>query len=117
MSLDMSLDMQQIQRRHQAIPLEQAAREAPVLGQLMRQVELSQACASSIAKLVPAPLRQQLSYGALEDGQWCILVRSNAAAAKLRQLLPLFLAQLQQQGFAVQGIKLRLVDASGQALR
>ena len=113
----MSLNMQQIQRRNQAIPLEQAAREAPVLGQLMQQAQLSQACAKSIARLVPAPMRSQLSYGALVDGERCVLVRSNAAAAKLRQLLPLFLGYLQQQGFAVQRIKLRLVDASGQALR
>ncbi|MDO5654034.1 MAG: DciA family protein [Brachymonas sp.] len=95
-------------RHHQPFTLEEAAHEAPVLGRLMQQAEASRACADCIAPLVPPALRAQISYGGIdENGQWCVLVPHHAAAAKLRQLLPRWLERLQQQGFAVQGIRLK----------
>ena len=83
-----------MQRRHQAIPLEQAAREAPVLGTLMEQAQLSRACGACIAQLVPELLRPHISYGLVDAGEWCVLVKGHAVAAKARQLLPLWVAAL-----------------------
>ena len=103
--------MAAMQRRHYPISLEQAAEEAPVLGQLMQKTRLSQQCAQTIAELVPAPMRPHLAYGPIEDGEWCILVQGNAVAAKARHLLPLWLERLQQQGLGVQRIRLRLQGA------
>ena len=99
-----------MQRRHHPVSLEQAAEEAPVLSQLMQKTQLSQ-CAQTIAELVPPPLRSHLAYGQIDQGEWCVLVQSNAAAAKVRQLLPLWLERLQQQGLDVQRIRLRLQGA------
>lgn len=107
-------DMQR--HHHQPVSLEQAAQEAPVLGQLMRQIQLSQVYARSIAELVPTALRPFVSYGAVEDGEWCVLVPNSAAAAKVRQLLPLWQAHLRQQGLEVQRIRLR-VQGGGAILR
>lgn len=100
-----------MQRRHHPISLEQAVEEAPVLSQLMQKTRLSQQCAQSIADLVPAPLQARLAYGQIEQGEWCILVQGNAVAAKVRQLLPLWLNRLQQQGLGVQKIRLRVQGA------
>ncbi|MFV0601736.1 MAG: hypothetical protein ACK5NE_07935 [Brachymonas sp.] len=106
-----------MQRRHYPVSLEQAAEEAPVLGQLMQKTRLSQQCAQSIAELVPAPLRPYLAYGQIDEGEWCILVQGNAIAAKAKQLLPLWLNRLQQQGFDVQRIRLRLHTAQASSYR
>lgn len=100
-----------MQRHHHPISLEQAAEEAPVLSQLMQKTRLSQRCAQSIADLVPVPLRPHLAYGQIEQGEWCVLVQNNAAAAKVRHLLPLWVSRLKQQGFEVQRIRLRLQGA------
>ena len=100
-----------MQRRHHPVSLEQAAEEAPVLSQLMQKTRLSQQCAQTIAELVPPPLRSHLAYGQIDQGEWCVLVQSNAPAAKVRQLLPLWLERLQQQGLDVQRIRLRLQGA------
>lgn len=100
-----------MQRHHHPISLEQAAEEAPVLSQLMQKTRLSQQCAQSIADLVPAPLRPSLAYGSVEEGEWCVLVQNNAAASKVRHLLPLWVSRLQQQGLGVRRIRLRLQGA------
>lgn len=104
-------DNRAMQRHHHPISLEQAAEEAPVLSQLMQKTRLSQQCAQSIADLVPAPLRPSLAYGSVEEGEWCVLVQNNAAASKVRHLLPLWVSRLQQQGLGVQRIRLRLQGA------
>ena len=104
-------------RRHYPISLEQAAQEAPVLSQLMQKTQLSQQCAQAIAGLVPAPMRPYLAYGAVEEGEWCILVQGNATAAKARQLLPLWIERLQRKGLAVQRIRLRLQGAPAASYR
>ena len=78
----------------------------------MQKTRLSQQCAQTIAELVPAPMRPHLAYGPIEDGEWCILVQSNAVAAKARHLLPLWLERLQRQGLDVRRIRLRLQGVS-----
>ena len=95
-------------RHHQAIPLSQAAEEAPVLGSLMARVRLSQSCGEAIRKLIPVPMRRHIAFGAVEEGEWCLIVSNNAAAAKARQLLPVWVASLQRQGLPVNRIRLHL---------
>jgi len=46
--------------------------------------------------------------GPIEDGQWCLLVSSNAVAAKLRQLLPALQLHLQARGLPVSGIRIKV---------
>ena len=109
--------MSGMQRRHHPVSLEQAAEEAPVLSLLMQKTRLSQQCAQSISEMVPAPLRPYLAYGQIDEGEWCILVQGNAIAAKVKHLLPLWLNRLQQQGYDVQRIRLRLQGAPASPYR
>jgi ethanolamine ammonia-lyase small subunit len=44
----------------------------------------------------------------MDEGCWCLLVSSNAVAAKLRQLLPSLQAHLLQKGLAVTSIRIKV---------
>jgi hypothetical protein len=95
-------------RRHHAIPLQQAAQEAPALSVLMGRVRDSCARLQAIHGLLPVPLRSSVQAGPFEDGTWCLLCSSNAVAAKLRQLLPAFQAHLQSQQLGVVSIRIKV---------
>jgi len=97
-----------MQRRHQAIPLHQAAQESPTLARLSDLVRTSSACLQAIAPLLPAPLRASVQAGPIEDGCWCLLVSSNAVAAKLRQLAPALQTHLSQQGLGVSSVRIKV---------
>ncbi len=99
------LDMQ---RRHQAIPLQQAAQESPTLASLMDRVQDSSLRLQAIKSLLPGPLRSSIQAGPLEEGCWCLLVASNAVAAKLRQLLPALQSHLVQQNLGVLSIRIKV---------
>jgi hypothetical protein len=95
-------------RRHQAIPLQQAAQESPAFARLFDLVRASSARLQAIRGLLPAPLQASVQAGPLEDGCWCLLVSSNAVAAKLRQLVPALQAQLSVKGLAVTSIRIKV---------
>jgi hypothetical protein len=97
-----------MQRRHHAIPLQQAAQESPTLARLTDLVRASSARLQAIAPLLPAALRASVQAGPLEDGCWCLLVSSNAVAAKLRQLLPALQSHLAQQGLGVASVRIKV---------
>lgn len=101
-----------MQRRHQAIRIEQAMQEAPVLGSLMERLRYAQECGRCITSLIPPMLRSRIQFGAVEEGEWCLIVSGNAVAAKARQLLPLWVTHLQQKGYAVERIRLRMAGSS-----
>ena len=96
------------QRRHYAIPLHQAAEESPTLARLVARVHASSRRLEAIRLVLPAPLRASVQAGPMEEGQWCLLVSSNAVAAKLRQLLPALQLQLEAQGLGVTGIRIKV---------
>ena len=95
-------------RLNQAIRIQDAAQSAPALSELMARARESQKMLASIEALIPSGLRQQVLAGPWETGQWCLLVGSNAAAAKLRQLLPGLQAALVQRGWQVSSIRLKI---------
>jgi Dna[CI] antecedent, DciA len=97
-----------MQRRHQAIPLQQAAQESPTFARLAGLVRDSSARLQAIHTLLPAPLRASVQAGPIEDGCWCLLVSSNAVAAKLRQLVPALQAHLNQKGLQVSSIRIKV---------
>ena len=97
-----------MQRRHQAIPLQQAVQESPTFALLMGRVRDSSDRLQAIRSLLPAPLRAAIQAGPIEDGVWCLLVNSNAVAAKLRQLLPALQAHLNSKGLGVTAIRLKV---------
>ena len=97
-----------MQRRHQAIPLQQAAQESPTFARLAGLVRDSSARLQAIRTMLPAPLRVSVQAGPIEDGCWCLLVSSNAVAAKLRQLVPALQAHLNQKGLQVSSIRIKV---------
>lgn len=95
-------------KHRSAISLQQAAHESPTFARLADLVRESSARLLAIHSLLPAPMRAAVRAGPLEEGCWCLLVGSNAAAAKLRQLVPAFQAHLSVKGLAVKSIRIKV---------
>jgi hypothetical protein len=102
-----------MQRRHQAIPLHQAAQESPTFARLSELIQASSDRLQAIRSLLPAPLRASVQAGPMDEGSWCLLVSSNAVAAKLRQLLPALQAHLSQNGLPVSSIRIKVQNRLG----
>ena len=97
-------------RRHYAVTLQQASEEAPKLAQLMELARDSSARLGAIRTLIPAALHGSLQAGPIDGANWCLIVPNNAAAAKLRQLIPALLAHLRSQGWDVNTIRIRIKE-------
>ena len=94
-----------------AIPIAQAVNNSPTLGMLAGQVKESSDRLKTIESLIPEPLRTAIQAGPIDGDTWCLLVTSNAAAAKLRQLSPLLLTKLNNKGVKVNSIRLKILIA------
>jgi hypothetical protein len=81
------------------------------LGLLAKQVRQSSDRLKTILPLIPEPLRAAVQAGPIDGDTWCLLVSSNAAAAKLRQLSPLLLSNLTGKGVKVNSIRLKILIA------
>jgi len=95
-------------RRHHPVTLHQAAEESPTLARLAQLARESGERLKAIESSIPAPLRAAIRPGPIEGTTWCLLVEGNAAAAKLRQLLPLLQQKLNSLGWEVTAIRLRV---------
>lgn len=92
--------------RRTSVSLTEAAADSPMLAHLGALVERSKQHMVAIESILPKGLKAQVTAGPVEEGVWCLLVRSGAVASKLRQLLP----DLEARLLAVQGsnIKIRI---------
>lgn len=86
----------------------QAAQETPTLARLTELTRESSARLKSIEPLVPTTLRNSLTAGPIDAEVWCLIVDNNATAAKIRQLLPAFMAHLNSKGWKITSIRLRI---------
>ncbi|MCZ2499129.1 hypothetical protein GN316_20425 [Xylophilus sp. Kf1] len=96
-------------RRHQAITLQQATAESPSLARLAGLARESGDRLKLCEALIPPMLRPGIQAGPIEGADWCLLVRNNAVAAKLRQLLPALAAHLRSRGRDVQAIRVKVL--------
>ena len=93
-------------RRHHAVTLQQASAESPTLAMLTALTRDSSDRLKAIEPLIPPGLRGTLQAGPIDGTSWCLLVSSNSAAAKLRQILPALQAHLRVRGWEVNSIRL-----------
>jgi hypothetical protein len=78
---------------------------------LAEQVKESSNRLKTIESLIPEALRPAIQAGPIDGDSWCLLVTTNAAAAKLRQLSPLILSKLTSRGVKVNSIRLKILIA------
>ena len=95
-------------RRLAAVPVHEAAEASPTLARLAQLARESGLRFKAIESFIPAALRSSVRPGPIEGTSWCLLVEGSAAAAKLRQLLPVLQSQLNGQGWEVTSIRLKL---------
>ena len=97
-------------RINQALTLMEAAQESPSLARLTELTRESSLRLHSLQNLIPGPLRNAIQAGPIDGTEWCLLVNSNAAAAKLRQMLPALQAHLNRQGYSVEKTRLKILQ-------
>ena len=95
-------------RRLAPFTLQQAAEQSPTLSSLAAQIRDTRERLKAVEELIPFDLRAAIQAGPVNDNDWCLLVRGNAAAAKLRQLLPMLQARLQTRGWTVTTIRIKV---------
>lgn len=96
---------------HRAVTFNQAVQNSPSLARLANLVQESNDRLKAIESLIPEALRPAVQAGPIDDEVWCLLVSSNAAAAKVRQLLPLMQSRLIGKGWKVTSIRLKILIA------
>ena len=96
-------------RLHRVLTFSQAAENSPSLARLTGLVQESNDRLQAIESLIPEALRPTIQAGPIEGDVWCLLVSSNAAAAKVRQLLPLIQTRLMDKGWKVTSIRLKIL--------
>ena len=95
-------------RRHAAVTLQQAVEQSPALASLAARSRDTSDRLRAIEDLIPLELRPRVQAGPVTDKDWCLLVGGNAAAAKLRQLLPRLQQRLASKGWEISTIRLRV---------
>jgi len=101
-------------RRAQSFTLQQATEASPALARLAELVRDSAARLKAVEPLIPASLRSAVRAGPLDTDQWCLLLDNNAAAAKMRQLLPALEAHLRTKGWESRSIRLKVRNSRTQ---
>lgn len=88
--------------------MQEALEQAPVLAQLGAQVQQTQRMLACIRPALPPALRDAVMAGPLDDQTWCVLMRHNTAASKVRQLAPLLLERLVAAGYGVTQLRIKV---------
>lgn len=97
-----------IVRRHHAVTAINAVESSPTLAKLAALTQDSSRRLKAVQPLIPPMLRASLQAGPIEGDCWCLLVKNNAAAAKVRQLLPAMAAHLRSKGWNVVSIRIKV---------
>lgn len=95
-------------RRLHPVTLQQAADASPTLAKLAQLARESGERLKAVELLIPSSLRSAVKAGPIDGTAWCLLVDSNAAAAKLRQVLPALVTHLCDRGWQVTSIRLKV---------
>jgi hypothetical protein len=83
-----------------ALPLSDALQASEPLARLAERLRESKRRFQCIAPVMPGALAAQAQPGPVDVHGWTVLAANAAVAAKLRQLVPLFVARLAEHGFS-----------------
>ncbi|MBI1625996.1 hypothetical protein [Comamonas suwonensis] len=97
-----------IVRRHHAVTALNAMESSPTLARLAALTQDSSNRLKAVLPLIPPMLRVSLQAGPIDGDSWCVIVKNNAAAAKVRQLLPAMAAHLRTKGWDVSTIRIKV---------
>ena len=101
-------------RPTQAVSFSQAIDNSPSLARLADRVRESSDLLKTVELLLPSTMRAAVKAGPIDGQIWCLLVSGNAAAAKVRQLVPSIQTRLQANGHNITSIRLKvIVNQSG----
>jgi len=95
-------------RRQHSVTLLQASQDSPTLARLIELTCDSAARLKAVESLIPGPLRAAVKAGPIEGPVWCLILDNNAAAAKIRQILPALESHLRVKGWDVNSIRLKV---------
>jgi len=95
-------------RRQRPFTLLQASQDSPTLARLIELTGDSVARLKAVESLIPASLRHAVKAGPIDGPVWCLILDNNAAAAKIRQILPALEAHLRTKGWEVNSIRLKV---------
>lgn len=99
-------------RARPTVSLMQASQANPGLARLMDLQRESTQRLKAITGLIPPNLLACVQAGPFDEGNWGLLLTNTTTAAKLRQLLPAFEAQLRVAGLEVKEIRLKVQRVS-----
>ena len=88
----------------------EASKGSPILAKLTELTTDSQARLKAIESMIPESLHAAIKSGPIEGSVWCLILDSNAAAAKIRQLLPAFKTHLRVRGWEIDSIRLKVLS-------
>jgi len=97
--------------RGKSVQVLKAAQSAPGLAHLIAQASRSRSQVDDLTGLVPDLILKQIHSGPMESGNWILMLKSGASAAKLRQMGPAICAHLRSKGWDIQSITVRVIQA------
>jgi hypothetical protein len=97
--------------RGKSVQVLKAAQSAPGLAHLIAQASRSRSQVDDLTGLVPDLILKQIHSGPMESGNWFLMLKSGANAAKLRQMGPAICAHLRSKGWDIQSITVRVIQA------
>jgi hypothetical protein len=96
-------------RRFNAVTLQQATDGSPTLASLAARVHDTNMRLHAVLALIPPEMHAAIQAGPVDEtGVWCLLVQGSAAAAKLRQMQPALQARLRNNGWDGATIRIKV---------
>lgn len=90
------------------MPVAEALRRSAPLTQLRARLQDSADRFEAIRSSLPGALARHVVPGPVDDEGWSLLAANAAVAAKLRQIKPRLESLLQEQGWQVSSIRIRV---------
>ena len=91
-----------------SLPIAEALQRSAPLAHLRLRLQDSNARFAAIHAHIPAVLAAHVKPGPVDDEEWCLLAANASVAAKLRQLKPRLEAVLQERGWQVIAIRIKV---------